>query len=160
MCIEEGGTLDEETDLATDHWVRGNLILSMLLHAFIFPPLIIIIISVCRRAGLSLQIQAPRPEFCPKAGLPLQTQEPRLQFYYGWIGAVTSHCFLHPILSLASEKIPGAPAWRWREWIWLTGPSGLHWNSPQGLNISSIGVFDQIRGPEIPITLRPLSTSR
>ena len=32
-----------------------------------------------------------------------------------------------------SEKIPGAPAWRWGEWIWLTGSSGLHQNSPQGL---------------------------
>ena len=30
-----------------------------------------------------------------------------------------------------------------------------HRNSPQGLNISSIRLFDQIRGPEIPITLRP-----
>ena len=37
-----------------------------------------------------------------------------------------------------SEKIPGAPAWRWGEWIRLTGPSGLHWISPQGLNISFI----------------------
>ena len=55
-----------------------------------------------------------------------------------------------------SEKIPGAPAWRWGEWIWLTVPSRLHWNSPQGLNISYIRVFDQIRYPEIPITLRPL----
>ena len=27
-------------------------------------------------------------------------------------------------------------------------------NSPQGLNISSIRVFDHIRNPEIPITLR------
>ena len=55
-----------------------------------------------------------------------------------------------------SGKIPGAPVWRWGEWIWLTGPSGLHRNSPQGLNISSIRVFDQIRDPEISITLRPL----
>ena len=38
--------------------------------------------------------------------------------------------------------------WRWGEWIWLTGPSGLHLNSPYGLNISSIRVFDQIRDPE------------
>ena len=52
-----------------------------------------------------------------------------------------------------SEKIAGAPAWRWEERIWLTGPSGLHRNSPQGLNISSIRVFDQNRDPEIPITL-------
>ena len=27
-----------------------------------------------------------------------------------------------------SGRIPGAPAWRWGEWIWLTGPSGLHRN--------------------------------
>ena len=52
-----------------------------------------------------------------------------------------------------SEKIPGAPMWRWGEWIWLSGPSGLHRNSPQGLNICSIRVSDQIRDPEIPITL-------
>ena len=32
-----------------------------------------------------------------------------------------------------SEKIPGAPTWRWGEWMWLTVPSELHWNSPQGL---------------------------
>ena len=47
------------------------------------------------------------------------------------------------------EKISGAPTWRWGEWIWLTGPSGFHRNSPQGLNISSIRVSDQIRDPEI-----------
>ena len=40
----------------------------------------------------------------PKASIPLQTQEPRLQFYQGWIGAVTSRCFFHPTLSLASEQ--------------------------------------------------------
>ena len=40
-----------------------------------------------------------------------------------------------------SEKIPGAPTRRWGEWIWLTGPSGLHRNSPQGLNISFIMGF-------------------
>ena len=31
-----------------------------------------------------------------------------------------------------SQKIPGTPAYRWGVWIWLTWPSGLHWNSPQG----------------------------
>ena len=45
---------------------------------------------------------------------------------------------------------------RWGEWIWLTGPSGLHLNSPQGSNISSIRVFEQIRDPEIPITFCPI----
>ena len=48
-----------------------------------------------------------------------------------------------------SEKIPGAPTRRWGEWIWLTGPSGLHRNSPQWLNISSIRVFDQIRHQKV-----------
>ena len=115
----------------------------------------------CPRAGPSLQTQAPRLQFCPQAGLPLQTQEPRLQFYQGRIGAVASPCFPHPTLSLASEqtlkdlKRSQGHQRRGDEWIWLTGPSGLHRNSPQGLNITSIRVFDQIRDPEIPVTLRP-----
>ena len=81
-------------------------------------------------------------------------------FIGDWICAVASHCFphLHSLFSIwtdlkSSEKIPGALTWRWGEWIWLTGPSGL---SPQGLNISSIKIFDQIRDLEIPITLHPL----
>ena len=57
-----------------------------------------------------------------------------------------------------SEKIPGAPTWRWGEWIWLTGPSGFHRNSPQGLNICSIWIFDKIRDPEILTILRPSIT--
>ena len=67
-------------------------------------------------------------------------------FTRDWIGAVASCCFLHTTLWTnlkRSENIPGASTWRWREWIWITGPSGLHQNSPQGLNISSIRVFDQ-----------------
>ena len=85
-------------------------------------------------------------------------------FTRDWIVAVASLCFLYPPLFsiwtelIRSEKIPGAPTWRWGEWICLTGPSGLHWNSPQGLNISSIWIFDQIRDMEIPITL-PVGTS-
>ena len=43
-----------------------------------------------------------------------------------------------------SEKIPGAPTRKWGEWIWPTGPSGLHRNSPQGLNIRCIRVFDHM----------------
>ena len=39
------------------------------------------------------------------------------------------------------EKILGAPLWRCREWIWLTGPLCVHRNSPHGLNISFINVF-------------------
>ena len=100
--------------------------------------------------------------FCPRAGPSQQAQEPRLQFYQGWIDAIATRCFPHPTLSLASEqklkiwKIPGAPTWRWGEWIWLTGSSGLHRNSPQGLNIRSIRVFDQIRDLEIPIPFAPI----
>ena len=96
-------------------------------------------------------------------GLPPQTQEQRLKLYQG-----LNRCSSFPLLSAPhslfsictdrkiSEKIPGAPTWRWGERIWLTGPSGRHRNSPQGLNISSIRVFHQIRDPEIPITLRSL----
>ena len=101
------------------------------------------------------------------AGLPPQAQEPRLQFYQE-----LNRCGSFPLLSAShslfsiwtdlrrSEKTPGAPMWRWREWIWLTGPYGLHRNSSQGLNISSTRVFDQIRDPEIRITLRPYVSFR
>ena len=116
----------------------------------------------CPRAGPSLKIKAPKPQFYSKAGLPPPNS--------GTNGAVllgTNRCGSFRLLSAPhslfsiwtdlkrSEKLPVPPAWRWGEWIWLTGPSGLHRNSPQGLNISSIKVFDQIRNPEIPITLSP-----
>ena len=39
-----------------------------------------------------------------------------------------------------SEKIPGAPTWRRREWIRLTGSFGLHRISPQGLNFFIISI--------------------
>ena len=55
---------------------------------------------------------------------------------------------------IRSENIPGAPTRKWGEWIWLTATSGLHRNSPQGLNFSTIRVFDQIRDPETPINVR------
>ena len=66
-----------------------------------------------------------------------------MQFYQG-----LNKCCSFPLLSAPHtlfsiwtdlkrpEKIPGAPTWWWGEWIWLNGPSGLHRNSPQGLNIS------------------------
>ena len=44
--------------------------------------------------------------------------------------------------------------WRWREWIWLTGPSRLERNLPHGINMSSIRVFDQMRDLKFTITLR------
>ena len=115
----------------------------------------------------------------PKAGLPHQTQEPRLQFCRRQAfhiklrnqgcslpgmtrcGSFSLFSAPHSPFSIwtdfeRSEKIPVAPTRRWREWIWPTGPSGLHRKSPQGLNISFIrGFFYQIRDPEISITLRP-----
>ena len=122
--------------------------------------IIIIIISVfCPRAGPSLQVQEPRLQFCPRQVIHCKLRNQGCSFTRDWIGVVASHCFLHPTLSLASEqtlkiwKFPGAVTWWWGEWIWLTGPTGLHQNSPQRLNISSIRVLDQIRDPEIPITL-------
>ena len=63
-------------------------------------------------------------------------------FIMDCISAVASRCFPHPTFFSIwtdlkrSEKIPEAPTCRWGEWIWLTGPSGLHRNSP-GLNMSS-----------------------
>ena len=63
-------------------------------------------------------------------------------------GVVASHCFLHPILSLASEqtlKDPrGSNAEVKRVDFLLTVPSGLHQNSPQGLNISSIRILTDL----------------
>ena len=109
-------------------------------HNFLLLRNIIIIRAFCPRAGPSLQTQEPRPQLCSKAGLPPQTQEPTLQILLGM-----ERCGNFPLLSAPhylfsiwtdfkrSEKIPGAPAWKWGEWIWLTGPSGLHRNSPQGL---------------------------
>ena len=77
-----------------------------------------------------------------------------------------NRCGSFPLLSTPqslfkiSEKIPEPPMRRWGEWIWLTEPSGLQRNSTQGLNISSIRVFHQIRDAEIPITNRsPYSTT-
>ena len=83
---------------------------------------------------------------------PPRAQEPRLQFYYGFnkSGSFPLLSAPHSLFSIwtglkRSEKIPGASTRRWGECIWLTGPSGLHRNSPQGLNISCMRVFDQIR---------------
>ena len=63
----------------------------------------------------------------------------------------------HSLFSIWKDlkRSQGPQRWRWGEWIWLTGPSGLHRTSLNGLNISSIRDFDQIRDPEIPVTLRP-----
>ena len=112
----------------------------------------IIVRVFCPRVGPSLQTQEPRLYFCRKAGLPPQTLEARLQFYQE-----LNRCDTFPLFSAPnslfgiwtdlkrSEKILGASTWRRGEWIWPTVLSGLNRNSPQGLNVSSIKVFDQIR---------------
>ena len=114
----------------------------------------------CPRTGPSLQAQEPRLQFCRRQVFHRKLRNQGCSSTRDWIGPgpVAFHCFPHPTLSLTSEHIwkdPRGTTWRWREWIWLTGPSELHRNSPQGLNISSIGVFGQISDPEIPINLRP-----
>ena len=122
-----------------------------------------IIIGVfCPKAGPSLQAEKPRLQFCRMQVFHRKLKNQACSFTRDLIGLVASRCFPHTHSLFSnwtelkrSEKIPGAPTRRWGEWIWLTGPSGLHRNSPQGLNISSIRAFDQIRDPEIPINLRP-----
>ena len=118
--------------------------------------------SVLPRAGPSLQTQEPRLQFSRKQVFHWKQRNQGSSFTMDWIGAVASRYFPNPhsLFSIwtdlkRSEKMPGAPTRRWGERIRLSEPSGLHGNSPQELNISSITVFDQIRDPEIPITLRP-----
>ena len=67
-----------------------------------------------------------------------------------WCGSFPLLSAPHTLFSIWTDF----KRWRWGDWIWLPGPSGLRRNSPQGLNISSIRIFDQIRDPENPITLR------
>ena len=114
--------------------------------------IIIIIIIIIRvfwpRAGPSLQVQKPRLQFCRRLVFHRKLRRPRMQFYQG-----LNKCGSFPLLSTPhspfsiwtdlkrSEKSPGAQAWRWGEWIWVTGPSGLHRNQSQGLNISSLRVL-------------------
>ena len=106
---------------------------------------IIIIIVFCPRTGPSLQAQEPRLQFCRRTVFhhKLRNQAAVL--------SMMNRCGNFPLLSAPhslfsiwidlkrSETISGAPMWRWGEWIWLTGPSGLHRNSLQGLNISFPG---------------------
>ena len=95
----------------------------------------------------------------PKAGLPPQTQEPKLQFYQGRIGAVVSRCFPHPTLSLSDAKylkrsqgtnvvVRGVDL---ANWALRTSPKFT-----TGVISVPSGFFDQIRYPEIPISLRLL----
>ena len=101
----------------------------------------------CLRTGLSLQTQEPMLHFCSKAGLPLQTQKPMLQFYQGLNWCSSFPLLSAPHFSLTSEqtlkhlKNPRGPKVEVRREYLPIGPSGLHRNSLQRLNISSIRIF-------------------
>ena len=79
-----------------------------------------------------------------------------------WINRCGNFSLLStPTLSLASEKAlkdlkisQGSQCAGEESWFGYLSPRDYR-NSPQGLNISSIKVFDQIRYPELPVTLRP-----
>ena len=86
-------------------------------------------------------------------------------FTRDWIDAVTSRFFPHSILSLAPEQTledlkrsqghkRGGKESGLANWALRISPK-FTWE----LNISSIGVFDQIRDPKMPITLRPIYIS-
>ena len=87
----------------------------------------------CPRACLSLQAQEPRLQFCRRQGFLGKLKEQGCSFYHslnrcGSFPLLSAH---HSLFSIwtdlkSSEKIPGARTWGWGEWIWLTGPSGLH----------------------------------
>ena len=96
--------------------------------------------------------------------VPTANSGPRLQFYWSWIGAVASRCFQHPTLSLSlSLSLASEPTVKdlkrghsmdvrrvdLANWALRTSPK-----LTTVLNVSSIRVFDLIRDPEIPITVR------
>ena len=124
--------------------------------------IIIIIIRVfCQRAGISLQTQAPTLQVLTKGRCSAANSGTKVAVVLGMnrYGSFPLLSAPHSLFSIwtdlkRSEKIPGPPAMRWGEWIWLTEPSGLHRNLP-ALNISSIRVFYKIKNPEISSTLRP-----
>ena len=118
--------------------------------------------SLSSECSAQRQAEKPRLQFCRRQAFHPKLRSQGCSFTRDLIGAVASRCFPHPTLCLASEQTlkdlkrsQGHQRGGEESWIWLTGPSGLHRNSPQGLDISSIRVFDQIRDPEIPVNLRP-----
>ena len=92
----------------------------------------------CLRAGPSLQAQEHRLQFCRRQVFHRKHRNQDCSFTRDWIGVVASRCFPAPdsLCSIwtdlkRSEKIPGAPTWRWGERFWLTVPSGLYQNEIQ-----------------------------
>ena len=85
---------------------------------------------------------------------------PPMCIYIGWPNAPVFCPLFWSTRGKLWDALPGVPKRRWGEWIWLTGPSGLHRKSPHGLNISSIRVFDQIRDPGNPNHPSPPTNSQ
>ena len=65
---------------------------------------IIIIREFFPRAGPSLQVQERRLQFCWRRVFDCKLRNQGYIFTRDWIGVVTSQCFPHPILSLASKQ--------------------------------------------------------
>ena len=58
----------------------------------------------CPKAGPSLQAEKPRLQFCRRQVFHRKLRGQGCSFTRDLIGAVASHCFPHPTLSLASEQ--------------------------------------------------------
>ena len=58
----------------------------------------------CPQAGPSLQEEKPRLQMCRRQVLHCKLKKQGCSFTRDLIGAVTSRCFLHPTLSLASKQ--------------------------------------------------------
>ena len=106
--------------------------------------------------------QEPRLQFCPRQVFHRNIRNQDCSFTWDWIGAVDSSCFPHPTLSLTSgqtlkdlKKSRGTNVEVRRvdlaNWAFQTSPKFT-----KRLNICSIRIFEQIRDPEIPVTIRPL----
>ena len=117
---------------------------------------IIIIRVFCPRAGPSLQVQEPRLQLCRRQVFHCKLSNQGCSFARDWVGAVASHCFPHPTLSIASEqtlkgmkKFQRHPRGGQESGFSQLGPLDFTKIHHRG----SMRVFDQIRDPEIPITL-------
>ena len=91
------------------------------------------------RASPSLQAQVTVLQFCRMQVFHCKLRNQGYCFTRDRCGSILLLSAPNSLASERSEKIPGAPTWRWGEWIWLTGPSGFHRNSPQELNIVPSG---------------------
>ena len=120
----------------------------------------IIIKVLCPRAGHSLQTQAPKAAVLSKGRSSTANSGTKVAVLLG-INRYGSSPLLsapHSLLSIWTYfkdlKRSQGPQSEVREWICLTGSSGIHRNSPQGLNISSIRIFDRSEIRKSPCSYR------